>query len=139
MKQFLIGSLSTLLFIVGTYLASPPLLAQFDDIRQHLNSLPTKRVEFKKETTGTTIHNAESTIYILGAKAGQTLTLKYNSLGGPASVTLYGVDGKPLNTVIGTEDYSQPFSIRLPATGDYYIVGGSGVSNATYIFTVTIR
>lgn len=75
----------------------------------------------------------------MGAKAGQTLTLKYNSLGGPASVTLYSVDGKLLNGVIGTEDYSQPFSIRISATGDYYIVGGSGVSNATYNFTVTIR
>lgn len=139
MKHYLIGSLSTLLFTAGAYLLSAPSLAQFDDVRQHLNSLPTQRVQFKKGTTGTTIQNAESTIYILGAKAGQTLTLKLNSSGEVASVTLYGVDGKPLSPVFSADDEGKTFSVRLTETGDHYIVGGSGESNAAYDFTVSIR
>jgi len=138
MKRFFVSSLATLVFALGAYLLPAPSWAQFDDVRQHLHSLPHSRVYFGKGKTGTTIQNATNTIYILGAKAGQKLTLKLNSLGAVATVTLYGVDGKPLSPVFSSEDEGKTFTVVLPLTGDYYIVGGSGTSNARYDFTVSI-
>jgi hypothetical protein len=61
-----------------------------------------------------------------------------NSLGAVATVTLYGVDGKPLSPVFSSEDEGKTFTVVLPQTGDHYIVGGSGTSNARYDFTVSI-
>lgn len=117
-----------------------PSQAQFADVRQKLNAIPTSRVVFAPETSSATIENAVNRIYILRAKAGQLLSLKANSLGARASVTLYGVDGKPLgSSLIGSNGEGKEFRVRLPKTGDYYIVGGAGPTNHFYNFTVTIK
>ncbi len=121
------------------YILPTPLLAQFADVRQHLNSLPTSRVNFAPGTVGTTIVNATNHIYILKAHSGQRLSLKVNSLGGDASITLYGVNGRTLGQLIGGSDEGKELSIELPSTGDYYIVGGAGKANDRYDFTVSIR
>ncbi|MGH1397268.1 MAG: hypothetical protein ACRAVC_25020 [Trichormus sp.] len=139
MKNLLICSVSTLLFTAGTYILPAPSMAQFANVRQHLNSLNTSRVVFAKGRSSTTIQNADNNIYILRARAGQTLTLNIHSLGARASVTLYGVNGKPLSPVLGSGSEGRTFRIRLPRNGDYYIVGGSGTSNHFYKFTVAIR
>ena len=122
------------------YICLPtPVLAQFADVRQHLKSLPTSRANFAPGTVGTTIVNATDHIYILGAQSGQTLNLKANSLGGGASITLYGTSGKPIGQLIGGSDEGKELNIALPSTGNYYVVGGSGKTNARYDFTVSIR
>ncbi|MEH1780659.1 MAG: hypothetical protein V7K67_26730 [Nostoc sp.] len=140
MKHLLIGSLSTLLFTAGAYVLPVPSMAQFANVKQHLNSLTTTRVAFARGKSSTTIENAENNIYILRAKARQTLTLKVNSLGARASVTLYGVNGKPLSPVFaGADGEGKSFRLRLSNTGDYYIVGGSGPSNHLYNFTISIK
>lgn len=130
-----------LLVLLVNYILPSSSIAQWDDIRQELKSLPTKRVRFAPRTSSTTIQNFEDTIYILRANAGQTLTLKINSLGARASVTLYGVDGKPLSPVFSGFGNSEGknFRVRLPKTGDYYILGGSGPSNHFHDFTVYIK
>lgn len=114
--------------------------AQFADVRQKLNTLPTSRVVFAPGASSTTIENAIDKIYILRARAGQRLTLKANSLGARASVTLYGVDGKPLGlSFIGSSGEGKERSVVLSKTGNYYIVGGAGPTNHLYNFTVSIK
>lgn len=142
MKRILIGGLSTLLFATATVsgtllLTNAPSMAQFNNVKPQLRNLPSSRIQFKKGASSATIENAENRIYILRANKGQRLTLQINSLGARASVTLYGVNGKPFSPVLTGE--GKTFSATLPATGDYYIVGGSGPSNHFYNFTVTIR
>ncbi|MDF5737264.1 MULTISPECIES: hypothetical protein [unclassified Nostoc] len=140
MKHLLISSLSTLLFTAGADVLPLPSMAQFANVKQHLNSLTTTRVVFARGKSSTTIENAENNIYILRAKAGQTLTLKVNSLGARASVTLYGVNGKPLSPVFaGAGGEGKSLSLHLAKTGDYYIVGGSGPTNHLYNFTIFIK
>jgi hypothetical protein len=143
MKRILIGCLSALALATGTMtgtvlLTIAPSMAQFANVKQQLNSLPSSRIQFAKGASSANIQNAENHIYLLRAKAGQKLTLKINSLGARASVTLYGVNGKPLSPVFAGDE-GKTFSVRLPATGDYYIVGGSGTSNHFYDFKVTIK
>lgn len=140
MKSFLFGGTTALLLTTAPWLISAPSLAQFANVKQHLQSLPSSRVVFKPGTTSTTIENSTDHIYILKAKARQTLNLKANSLGARASVTLYGVNGKPLSQVLaGGSGEGKAVRLRLPATGDYYIVGGAGSTNHVYNFTVSIK
>jgi hypothetical protein len=145
MKRILIGCLSALVLASGTMtgtvlLTIAPSMGQFANVKQQLNSLPSSRIQFAKGASSANIQNAENHIYLLRARAGQKLTLKTNSLGARASVTLYGVNGKTLSPVFaGASGDGKTFSVRLPATGDYYIVGGSGTSNHFYDFTVTIK
>jgi len=139
MRRILIGTLSTLVLATGTvFLSAPPSMAQFSDVRQELKSLPTSRVVFPKGKTGTSIKGADNRIYILRARKGQTLTVKVNNLGARASVTLYGVNGKPVKS-FGAFTDNNSIQLLLPRTGDYYIVGGSGPSNHLYDFTVSIK
>jgi hypothetical protein len=135
MKRILIGGLSALLLASGTMtgtvlLTIAPSMAQFANVKQQLNSLPSSRIQFAKGASSANIQNAENHIYLLRARAGQKLTLKTNSLGARASVT---------PVFAGASGDGKTFSVRLPATGDYYIVGGSGTSNHFYDFTVTIK
>ena len=135
-KPFVIAAV----FSAGSLLLPYPSQAQFADVRQQLNKLPTSRVVFAPGTSSTTIENAVNKIYILRATARQRLTLKVNSLGARASVTLYGVDGKPMGlSFIGSDGEGKAQSVLLPKTGNYYIVGGAGPTNHRYNFTVTIR
>lgn len=135
----LLSSILVLGIPTAIYILPTPLLAQFADVRQHLKSLPTSRVNFAPGTVGTTIVNAADHIYILGARSGQTLSLKANALGNGASITLYGTNGKALGQLAGGSDEGKELSIALPSTGNYYIVGGSGKTNDRYDFTVSIR
>lgn len=123
----------------GIYILPNPVLSQFADVRKHLQSLPTSRVKFAPGTVGTTIANATDRVYLLRARSGQKLSLKANSLGGGASITLYGTNGKALGQLIGSSDEGKELNVELPSTGDYYIVGGSGQANERYGFTVSIR
>ncbi len=117
-----------------------PSQAQFADVRQKLNAIPTSRVVFAPGTSSATIENADNHIYMLRAKAGQLLFLKANSLGARASVTLYGVDGKSIgSSLIGSQGEGKEIRVRLPKTGNYYIVGGAGPTNHFYNFTVSIK
>jgi hypothetical protein len=142
MKRFLIGSMSALLLITGSVLISAtPSSAQFTNVKQHLQSLPTNRVLFARGTSSKNINGAEDRIYIVKARKGQRLTLNVSNLGARASVTLYGTNGKvmsPIFTGYNIDD-GKIFSVKLPATGDYYIVAGGGPTFHVYNFTVSIK
>ncbi|BAZ04703.1 hypothetical protein [Calothrix sp. NIES-3974] len=142
MKRFFIGGVSALLMVTGGILVPTiPASAQLANVKHHLNSLPTTRVAFVRGTNSKNITGADNRIYILRARKGQNLTLKINSLGARASVTLYGNNGKAISPVFsglgGGEGKS--LTVKLPVTGDYYIVGGGGPSFHLYDFTVTIK
>lgn len=62
----------------GISILPTPLLAQFADVRQHLKSLPTSRVNFAPGTVGTTITNATDHVYLLRAHSEQKFSLKAN-------------------------------------------------------------
>ena len=140
MRYFLVSALSTFLLTLGTYSLSAPLMAEITDIRQQLNSIENSRINFPKGKNSTTIQNAVNEIYIFRANAGQLLTLKVNSLGARASVTLYSVNGQPLSPVFsGFTGEEKVFSTRLLKTGDYYILGYAGPTNHSYDFTLSIK
>ncbi len=68
MKRILIGGLSALVLasgtIIGTVLLTiAPSMAQFADVKQQLNSLPSNRISFAKGASRANIQNAENNIY----------------------------------------------------------------------------
>lgn len=141
MKRFICASASALLLMTGAIaITATPSQAQFANVKQELKSLPNQRISFAPGKSSKKIEGFENTIYLLRARKGQTLTLKINSLGARASVTLYGTNGKALSPVYaGSSGEGKVFSVKLPSNGDYYIVGGSGPTNHLHGFTVTIR
>lgn len=142
MNRFLIASASALVVISGGVLTNTaPSQAQLANVKQHLQSLPTTRIVFARGKTSKEIQGADDRIYILRANKGQRLTLNINNLGARANVTLYGTNGKPISPVYAGLGGGQgkTFSVKLPATGDYHIVGGGGPSYHLYNFLVTIK
>jgi hypothetical protein len=138
MKRLLIAGVSSLILGLGMTIMPTPSQAQVDNIKPQLKSLPTSRVVFAKGKTSASIVGADNSIYILKAKAGQKLTLRGNSFGFRAGITLYGANGKPLKSISGSSE-NKTFVYRLPSTGDYYILGYGGPTYHTYDFTVTIN
>ncbi len=140
MKRLILAGLSVLTLTSTSFLLPSPSFAQFPNIKPHLNQLPSTRIRFNPGSNSSSIQNAVNEVYIFRARAGQYLTIKANSLGASASVTLYGVEGQPLApSLVGSTGEGKVIRVRLRRTGDYYIAGGSGLSNAAYDFTLTIR
>jgi hypothetical protein len=140
MKRLLIATISILSIATATFALPPSSQAQVANIKEISSKIPTSRVTFKKGTSSAHIQGASNRIYLLRANAGQKMTIKINSLGARASVTLYGVNGKPIGQSIGGFDgENKTVSFTLPKTGDYSIVGGSGPTNHFYDFTVSIK
>jgi hypothetical protein len=139
MKRFLIAIASVLSITTATVALPASSFAQVSNIKEISANLPKTRVSFKKGTSSANIQGASNKIYLLRANAGQKMTIKINSLGARASVTLYGVDGKPMSQAITGFDKQTVFTFNLPKTGDYSIVGGAGPTNHFYDFTVSIK
>jgi hypothetical protein len=76
--------------------------------------------------------------YILGARAGQTMTVHITSRGRNAVFVILGPDATALE---GTEEGADAtdWSGELPLSGDYSIWVGPTRGNATYTLEVTIR
>ncbi|OKH52115.1 hypothetical protein NIES2101_15875 [Calothrix sp. HK-06] len=116
-----------------------PSFAQATNIQDISRSVPRSRVTFAKGKSSTVINGVENRVYVLKAKAGQKLTLKVNNLGARAGVTLYNANGKIVKNFGGFGGEGQSFTYKLPANGDYYILGYAGPTYHSYEFAVSIK
>lgn len=102
----------------------------------------TKRVKFAKGKHSATISGAvirgDLDTYLLGAAAGQTMTVSITSLEKNAAFTIETPDGGYLEGA-GEMDDAMSFKGELPQKGDYKIVVGGTRGNATYKLTVSIK
>ncbi|MEA2206717.1 MAG: hypothetical protein QOE77_3493 [Blastocatellia bacterium] len=103
----------------------------------------TKKVRFAKGTSSTTIRNAvirgERDRYLVGAKAGQTLTVKISSLEKNAVFQIYLSGEQESLPGAGEADDATKWSGRLPADNEYVIVVGGTRGNASYTLTISIN
>ncbi|HEX8734446.1 MAG TPA: hypothetical protein VF721_03935 [Pyrinomonadaceae bacterium] len=73
--------------------------------------------------------------YKIGARAGQTLTLKFTSPRKDVDVCIvYPNGGEPENSCA-----RRAFSVTLPDDGDYSIIIDSKRENTSYTLTVTVK
>lgn len=102
----------------------------------------TKRVKFAKGKSSATVSNSvirgDRDTYIVGAKAGQKMTVKITSLENNAVFQIMGPDGEYLQDA-GEEDDATSVTNSLPETGDYRIIVGGTRGNASYKLTVSIK
>lgn len=102
----------------------------------------TKRVRFAKGKSSATLSNSvvrgDRDTYILGAKAGQRMTVRITSLENNAVFQIEGPHGEYLEGA-GEVDDATSVTVTLPDTGDYRIIVGGTRGNATYKLTVSIR
>ena len=76
--------------------------------------------------------------YIVGARAGQRMTVRITALEKNAVFQIEGPDGSFLKGA-GEMDDATSVTVRLPGSGDYRIVVGGTRGNATYRLTVAIK
>lgn len=102
----------------------------------------TKRIKFGKGKNSAMVAGAvvrgDRDTYIVGARAGQTMTVKIRSVENNAVFQIQGPDGEFLHNA-GDEDDATKTSNTLPENGDYRIIVGGTRGNATYKLTVSIR
>lgn len=102
----------------------------------------TQRVRFARGSTRAVLKGAvvrgTSDRYILGARSGQTMTVRVTSLEKNAAFTILGPDGAALP---GTDDGRDAtnWAGELPLDGDYSVWVSPTRGNATYTLEVTIR
>lgn len=101
-----------------------------------------KRIKFAKGKSAATVSGAvvrgDSDTYLVGAKAGQTMTVKVTSPENNAVFQIKDANGEYLQGAGETDDATSVTS-DLPATGDYEIVVGGTRGNATYKLTVSVK
>lgn len=100
----------------------------------------TRRIRFARGSTSKTIEDAvvrgTRDRYLIGARAGQTLTVRITSLEDNAVFDVYRAGSRrPLDGAQETTDWSG----ELPRNGDYVIDVGTTRGNATYTLEVTIQ
>lgn len=97
----------------------------------------TSRIKFARGASSAVVENAvvrgTRDIYLLGAKAGQKMTVSITSLENNAVFDIIAPNLK----IIKQEGTS--WSTKLSATGDYRIVVGGTRGNATYKLRVQIK
>jgi hypothetical protein len=102
----------------------------------------TKRVRFARGKNSIILSNAvirgELDAYIVGARAGQQMTVRVTALERNAAFSIENPGGSYLEGA-GEMDDATSVSRRLPETGDYRIVVGGTRGNATYKLTITIK
>ena len=102
----------------------------------------TKRVKFAKGKSSITLSNAvvrgDVDTYIVGAKAGQRMTVRVTALEKNAAFEIEGPDGAYLEGA-GEMDDATNVTATLPANGDYRIIVGGTRGNASYKLTISIR
>jgi hypothetical protein len=96
----------------------------------------TERIEFAAGTDSAAVDGAvvmgTTNRYLLGAAAGQTMSVEVSSVEGNAVVDVLAPDGSVL------ADEQTTAAVELPQDGDYVVEVGSTRGNATYTLTVTI-
>jgi hypothetical protein len=102
-----------------------------------------KKVRFAKGSSSATIREAvvrgDRDRYYIGAKSGQTMSVKITSLEDNAVFQIY-LDGEQESLPgAGEEDDAMKWSGELPADSEYVIVVGGTRGNATYTLTISIK
>lgn len=97
----------------------------------------TRRIKFTRGTSSAIVEDAvvrgTRDIYLLGAKAGQTMTVSITSLENNAVFDIVAPNQKRI------KQEATSCSTKLSATGDYRIVVGGTRGNATYKLRVEIK
>lgn len=102
-----------------------------------------KKVRFAKGTSSVTIREAvvrgDRDRYYVGAKRGQTMTVKITSLEKNAVFQIYFAGEQESLAGAGEDDDAMKWSGQLPADNEYVIVVGGTRGNATYALTISIK
>ena len=102
-----------------------------------------KRVRFPRGSNSTTISGAvirgEQDRYILGAREGQTMTVRIRSVEDNAVFQIYLPGEQESLEGAGERDDAKSWKGELPATTDYIIVVGASRGNAKYKLEVKIE
>ena len=102
-----------------------------------------KKVRFGKGTSSATIRNAvlrgEQDRYYIGAKAGQTMSVKITSTEKNAVFQIYFHGEEESLPGAGDGDDAMNWSGQLPIDNEYVIVVGGTRGNATYALTISIK
>lgn len=102
-----------------------------------------KRIRFPRGSNSTTISGSvvrgERDRYILGAREGQTMTVRIKSVEDNAVFQIYFAGEQESLEGAGEGDDSKSWSGKLPGTTDYIIVVGSSRGNASYKLVVKIE
>lgn len=103
----------------------------------------TKRVRFAKGKSSTVISESvlrgDADTYIVGARKGQTLSVKITSVEDNAVFRVMNADDEYLQNAGDEEDGKTVWSGKLPQTGDYNIVVSGTRGNASYKLTISIK
>ncbi len=101
-----------------------------------------KRLKFAKGKSSAIVSGAvvrgDRDVYIVGAKAGQMMSVKITSTEKNGVFQIQSPDGEYLQDA-GEEDDATSVTSDLPRTGDYEISVGGTRGNATYKLTVAIK
>lgn len=102
----------------------------------------TSRVRFARGASSATLKGAvvrgDRDVYIVGANAGQSMSVTISSLERNAVFQIEAPGGKELRGAGETDDAMQ-WSGPLPSSGDYRIIVGGTRGNASYTLRVSIR
>jgi hypothetical protein len=102
-----------------------------------------KRIRFPRGSNSTTISGAvvrgERDRYILGAREGQTMTVRIRSVEDNAVFQIYFPGEQESLEGAGEGDDAKSWKGNLPATTDYIIVVGASRGNASYKLEVKIQ
>lgn len=102
-----------------------------------------KRVRFPRGATSTVLKGSvirgDRDTYLLGAREGQTMSVRITSLEDNAVFQIYRPGGKVTLEGAGESEDATEWSGELPVTGDYLIVVGGTRGNATYKLEIKIK
>ncbi len=102
-----------------------------------------KKLRFARGSNSATVEGAvvrgDRDEYVLGARAGQKMTVSITSLEDNAVFQIYKPGNKETLEGAGEEEDATRWSGKLPATGDYLIVVGGTRGNAGYKLKVKIE
>ena len=102
-----------------------------------------KKVRFAPGTSSATIRGAvirgDRDRYYLGAKAGQTMSVKITSTEKNAVFQIYFHGEEESLPGAGDDDDATHWSGQLPIDNEYVIVVGGTRGNATYALTISIK
>lgn len=97
-----------------------------------------RRVQFKRGTSSTTLSGKVSIAlpdtYLVGARAGQTMTVQLTAPGKSVRFLLMSPASRNL-----IADNSRSWTGTLPETGDYTILVDANARAATYSMTISIK
>ncbi len=102
-----------------------------------------KKVRFVKGTSSVTLRNSvtrgDRDRYYVGAKAGQTMSVKVTSTEKNAVFQIYFHGEEESLPGAGDGDDATNWSGQLPIDNEYVIVVGGTRGNATYALTISIK